>query len=243
MEAFEKGLLFAFYIKKLIMFSVIGIFKIVAVTALLYGQIYTNFSSPNKAVVFTFDACETKTPAYFDKQLVNFIIENQIPVTLFLSGKFIERNKEDVKSISKHSFIEIENHSYLHSDFKTLKDSDVVEDVQKNQQLIQEITGRRPTFFRFPYGEYTRKNLEVIERLGLKVVHWTFPSGDPDKNLTKSQLIAGVVDRTRSGDILIFHINGRGWKTKEAFPEIVDILKKKGYNFYPLKDVELLTQN
>lgn len=220
----------------------IEIFKIIALTAMFYGQIYTNFSATDKAVVFTFDACETKTPAYFDKKLLDFIIENKIPVTLFLSGKFIERNKDDVSYISKYDFIEIENHSYSHSDFRTLKDSDIVADIKKNQMLIQEVTGRNPMFFRFPYGEYTRKNLEVIENSGLKVVHWAFPSGDPDKNLTKSKLVDGVVNGTKSGDILIFHINGRGWKTKEAFPEIVDILKKAGYNFYLLKDVKLLTQ-
>lgn len=220
----------------------IEIFKIIALTAMFYGQIYTNFSSPDKAVVFTFDACETKTPAHFDKNLLDFIIENKIPVTLFLSGKFIERNKDDVRYISKYDFIEIENHSYSHSDFRTLKDSDIVADIKKNQMLIQDVTGRKPMFFRFPYGEYTRKNLEVIENSGLKVVHWAFPSGDPDKNLTKSKLVDGVVNRTKSGDILIFHINGRGWKTKEAFPEIVDIFKKAGYNLYLLKDVKLLTQ-
>ena len=217
-----------------------GFFQVIFLSALLYGQIITGFQAPEKAVVFTFDACETQTPAYFDKQLLDFIIENKIPTTLFLSGKFIERNRDDVKSISGYDFIEIENHSYSHADFRKLKDDEVLSDIERNQNLIKEVTGRTPLFFRFPYGEYTQKNLEIIEKSGLKVVHWAFPSGDPDKRLSKSQLVRGVISNVKSGDILIFHINGRGWKTKEAFPEIVNILKKEGYHFYLLKDVKLL---
>ncbi len=94
-----------------------------------------------------------------------------------------------------------------------------------------------PLFFRFPYGEYKKDDIDVIEKLGYKIVHWSFPSGDPDKSLTKVQLIKGVVNRVKAGDILIFHINGRGWKTKEAFPMIVETLKERGYKFSLIRDV------
>lgn len=212
-------------------------FKFAFVLFVFYGQIITGFDTKEKAIVFTFDACETVTPAYFDKVLLNYIIDNKIPVTLFLSGKFIERNLSDVKDISKYDFIEIENHSYSHRNFKKVVRSDILSDIKKNEVLITEAAGKSPIFFRFPYGEYSINNLKEVEEAGYKVVHWTFPSGDPDKAITKEQLIKNVVDNVKSGDILIFHINGRGWKVKEAFPEIVHILKRRGYQFYLLRDV------
>lgn len=212
-------------------------FKLTFLAMLFYGQIVTGFKSSEKAVCFTFDACETVTPAYFDKDLLNYIIENKIPATLFLSGRFIERNLEKVKALAKYDFIEVENHSYSHANFKKLGKEAFIEDLKKNELFITEVLGRKPKFYRFPYGEYSEENLREAQKAGYKVVHWAFPSGDPDKSLTKEGLVSGVINRVKSGDILIFHINGRGWKTKEAFPEIVEVLRRRGYRFLLLKDV------
>jgi len=201
-----------------------------------FSGIITKLNTNDKIIAITFDACETKTPTFFDKELLDFIVKNKIPATLFLSGKFIERNIEDVKSISQLSFIEIENHSYSHKDFRQLSESEILNDIIKNDKLITDITGKKPVFFRFPYGYYDDKSVKIIEEMGYKIVHWSFESGDPDKNLAKESLIKNVIKNTKEGSILIFHINGRGWKTKYALPEIVDNLTQKGYRFILLKD-------
>lgn len=204
---------------------------------LIYSVVITGFDTTTREIAITFDACETKTPSFFDKDLLNYIIQNKIPVTLFLSGKFIERNRNEVKEISKYDFIEIENHSLNHPDFVKLKDDEIEKELLQNEVLIKKYTGKKSIFFRFPYGTYNDRALQIVEKQGYKVVHWTFPSGDPDKNLTKKQLVDNVITRLHKGHILIFHINGRGWKTKEAFPEIIDFLKEKGYKLVLLKDV------
>lgn len=200
-------------------------------------QTINDFKTTEKLVALTFDACETKTPSYFDREILNYVIEQKLPITLFLSGKFIERNFEEVKKISQHDFIEIENHSYSHKDYTKLSEKEIKEDIIKNEKLIIDVAGRKPLFFRFPYGNYNRENLKTVEEMGYKVVHWTFPSGDPDKTITKEKLIENTLNKVKPGSILIFHINGRGWKTKEALPVIVDKLKGLGYNFVLLKDV------
>jgi hypothetical protein len=38
------------------------------------------------------------------------------------------------------------------------------------------------------------------------------------------------------GDILIFHINARGWHTAEALPRIADDLQAQGYRFVLVSD-------
>ncbi|MCX7990814.1 MAG: polysaccharide deacetylase family protein [Proteobacteria bacterium] len=210
---------------------------IISILFFTFGGIIHNFPTDEKLIAITFDACETKTPAYFDKALLDFIIKNQIPVTLFLSGKFIERNKEEIKKIGQLPFIEIENHSYSHSDFRLLSKDEILNDIIKNGNLITDLTGKTSVFFRFPYGYYDKKSLEIIEKSGYKIVHWSFESGDPDKSLTKERLVRNTLIKTKRGSILIFHINGRGWKTKEAFPEIMKILTERGYKPVLLKDV------
>lgn len=202
-----------------------------------FSGIITNLDTNQKIVAITFDACETTTPSYFDDEILNYIIEKKLPTTLFLSGKFIERNREEVMRLSKLPFIEIENHSYSHKDFRKLSNEEIVKDVINNEKLICQITGKKPKFFRFPYGYYNDRSLKKIEELGYKIVHWSFESGDPDKNLSKESLILNVLNKTKEGSILIFHINGRGWKTKYALPEIVERLLKKEYKFIKLSDI------
>jgi peptidoglycan/xylan/chitin deacetylase (PgdA/CDA1 family) len=45
-----------------------------------------------------------------------------------------------------------------------------------------------------------------------------------------------VLAKTRPGSILIFHINGRGWSTAAALPDIVTELRRRGYRFTTLAD-------
>ena len=104
------------------------------------------------------------------------------------------------------------------------------------EKLIQKLTGKRPIYFRFPGGNYDERTLRIVEGLGYKVVHWTFPSGDPDKRITPQRLASHVINNTKPGAILIFHANGRGYSTGEAMPIIVEELKKRGYNFVRLEE-------
>lgn len=190
-----------------------------------------------KIVALTFDACETRTPAYFDEDILKYLIEERLPATLFISGKFAQRNRERLKDISAFNFIEIENHSYLHTQHsETLSKEKFIDDLKANDSLLFNITGVKPVFFRFPGGNYSETLLTAAEELGYGVVHWRIASGDPSKNISASRLKKWVLYNVKPGDILIFHINGRGYKTAKALPEIIKSLKGQGYRFVKLID-------
>lgn len=191
-----------------------------------------------KIVAFTFDACETKTPSYFDKKMLSFITKNEIPVTIFLSGKFIERNRAEIKQLSLKPFISFQNHSYMHHmHMEQLSDEAFIDDIEKTSALIESITDKKPLFFRFPGGNYDNRTLKLVEKLGYKSVFWSFESGDPSKHVSASNLLDTVKNHVRNGSILIFHINGRGWHTAEALPDIVEYLKSEHYRFVKLEDM------
>jgi peptidoglycan/xylan/chitin deacetylase (PgdA/CDA1 family) len=202
-------------------------------------HIITKFKSDaSKKIAFTFDACESKKPAYFDTAIVNYIIANKIPVSIFLSGRFAKRNAAMIRKLSKYDFIEFENHSMNHNNhMDRMKDSQVVKEVLDDQKLVAKLTGRKPEYFRFPAGNYDAHALHLVDSLGLKVVHWTYASGDPDKHFTSDILVNEVNTMTKPGNILIFHINGRGWNTGKALPTICKDLKEKGYQFVKLDEV------
>jgi peptidoglycan/xylan/chitin deacetylase (PgdA/CDA1 family) len=200
-------------------------------------EVITHFKTEKKLVAITFDACPTGRSSSFDVDLLDFLVKNKIPSTFFLSGSFIRNNVERIRELSTLDFIEMENHSFRHIHFQGVDKAALKENVLKNDALIRKLTDRKPLFFRFPYGEYDQDSLEEVESLGYKVVQWSFESGDPDEGVTRDELIREVVSRTKPGSIIIFHINGRGWHTKEAIGPIVEKLREKGYDFVLLRDV------
>jgi peptidoglycan/xylan/chitin deacetylase (PgdA/CDA1 family) len=117
-----------------------------------------------------------------------------------------------------------------------LSPDDVKKEVMALDDQMKKMIGKKTKYFRFPGGNYDAKTLKLIEDMNYKVVHWTFPSGDPDKHVTAPKLRSWVVSKARPGNVLIFHINGRGYSTGEALPQIVNDLRKKGIKFVKLED-------
>lgn len=203
----------------------------------LKAEVITRLPTSEKVVAITLDACETKTPSYIDWRIVNYLVENRIPFTLFVNGKFLLRNWKELEALHRTGLVSIQNHSMNHYQHMEKLDSQtVVKEVIEAEKLIQKLTGKRPVYFRFPGGNYDQRTLRIVESLGYKVVHWTFPSGDPDRSITPDRLARHVIQNTRPGAILIFHANGRGYSTGEALPVIVQELKRQGYRFVRLED-------
>ena len=152
------------------------------------AEIITKLPTQEKVVALTFDACETRTPSYFDEKILHFLLEQQIPFTLFVSGKFARRNRDELSKLAQLDFVEIENHSLTHPQhLERLNPDGVKKEVLDNERLLLEITQKKTRFFRFPAGNYDPKTLALVESLGYRVVHWSFASGDPDKKLGSGQ--------------------------------------------------------
>ena len=209
-------------------------------TAVAKAEVITSFDPHGKKeIVLTFDACETKTPSYFDPVILGYLIEHKIPATFFVSAKFALRNSEALREIAqKYPFLEIENHSYHHfAHMEELNSSMVQEEIKSTEDIIFQETKVKTKYFRFPAGNYDEPTLTTVEAMGYKVVHWSFASGDPDKNIDAPRLVKGVLKEAKTGDILIFHINGRGYATPKALPEIVETLQERGFTFVRLDKV------
>ena len=206
----------------------------------LSAGVITSFDPHGKKeIALTFDACETITASYFDPVILGYLIEHHIPATFFVSAKFALRNAEKLQEIvQKYPYIEIENHSYHHYEhMEDLNASAVAEEIKSTENIIYKTIGVKTKYFRFPAGNYDEPTLKTVESLGYKVVHWSFASGDPDKHLSGEKIINWVSTKAKAGDILIFHINGRGYTTPKTLPVIVEELQKKGYSFVRLDKV------
>ncbi len=201
------------------------------------ADVITSLPTNEKVIALTFDACEQGKPVAFDKAVLDFLLDHRVPFTVFVTGRFVQTNLEDVTELSKLDFVEIENHSWSHPNhMEQLPLATVREQVVRAHAEIEAATGRKPQFFRFPAGNYNAADLALVESLGYKVVHWSWATGDPSPLESRDGLVRRVQTLTQPGNILIFHINGRGVHTAEALPIVVDDLRKRGFRFVMLSE-------
>jgi peptidoglycan/xylan/chitin deacetylase (PgdA/CDA1 family) len=199
--------------------------------------IVTRLPTRSKVVALTFDACQAFERMQLDLGISGYLVERRIAFTIFMGGRFARDNAAAVRELAKHDFVSIQNHSWSHNnDMRNLDDERIQSEVLRASAMIESVTAHRPTLFRFPAGNADERTVAEVRALGLEVVHWRWAEGDPDPNISADMLVEQTLARTRPGDILVFHINGRGWHTAEALPRIIDGLAARGFSFVRVSD-------
>jgi peptidoglycan-N-acetylglucosamine deacetylase len=188
-------------------------------------------------IALTFDACPSSSHNGYDSLIVRTLVDSGVPATFFLSGKWIARHRHETKYLASIRHFELGNHSYSHPHCSTISDDSVKLQLQRTEIALKKITGIGSHIFRPPFGETDQRIESIAQKLGLSTVMYDLASGDPDSTISRERLIRYVVSHTQKGSIIVMHVNGRGWHTAEALPEIIQSLRKKGFVFVTVSDL------
>jgi poly-beta-1,6-N-acetyl-D-glucosamine N-deacetylase len=97
---------------------------------------------------------------------------NKIPFILFVNtrevGSFNYMNWDQIKEISKESFVEIGNHSHTHEYLVDETNEIIKTDIEKSIYIFKKQLGKNSDFFSYPFGEYSIGFREIIKSLGFK---------------------------------------------------------------------------
>ena len=182
-------------------------------------------------IAITFDACATKTHGYgFDRRVYQVLQREHVPATIFVSGRWVESHPDAMDELAADSLIEFANHSYDHPHMDRLSSVDIADEIDRTEAALGR-HGLRSVAFRPPFGDFSDRVLQVARDKQLPAVLWDVVSADPSPATTAAAMIRTVVHKTRSGSIVIFHINGRGTKTAAALPSILGHLREQGFRF------------
>ncbi len=198
-----------------------------------------------KVIALTFDACGGRHSGY-DEKLIEYLRREQIPATLFVTGIWIDKNRETFEKLARDPLFEIENHGLLHrlcstegrskyGVYPTRDLGDVLDEMELGARKITQLTGRRPLFFRSATAYTDELSLRVAQRIGMEVVSYDVLSGDAMHQSAK-KMNKNILAGARHGAVVIMHFNHPEWPGLAALELAVPELRRRGFAFGKLED-------
>jgi len=102
-------------------------------------------------------------------------------------NKTMHLTKSKLLTLSEHGW-EIGSHSHSHRSFKWMSNDEIKDDVATSKRIIENITGKEVTSFCLPFGDYTRKAIEIIEEAGFNNLFMQVPLLKKAVKFSKIQL-------------------------------------------------------
>ncbi len=103
--------------------------------------------------------------------------ENEVKITFFMVGDWIEKFPEAVKKINISGH-EIASHSNTHPHVNNLSYEKNIEEIEKSNDKIEKITGKRTKIYRAPYGEYNNTVIKAAQDKGYYTIQWNLDTLD-----------------------------------------------------------------
>lgn len=205
------------------------------------------FVTNEQEIALTFDACGGDNGSGYDEQLITYLQEAEIPVTLFVNERWIEDNPEIFEKLAKDSLFQIENHGTAHAPLSvdgkeawgiagTNSPEEVMDEIMQNHETVEELTGKEMKLFRSGTAFYDEVAVALAEELGYTVVNFDI-LGDAGATYSSEQVTNALLE-AENGSIALLHMNQPTSGTAAGIEKVIPLLKEQGFDFVQLQDVQ-----
>jgi peptidoglycan/xylan/chitin deacetylase (PgdA/CDA1 family) len=225
-----------------------------------------NPDSPN--IALTFDDGPGRVTPY----ILDVLRKYGVKATFFCLGYCIEKTiaaqdytgkyitgREIVKRANDEGHL-IAVHSYDHRALPGLTDEEIlINELSRTKSIITDLIGKKPVYFRPPYGSVDDRVNKIAKALDLKIVLWSCRSADSstehgiifDGSLKYKygpvDLYNNIMGNTENGSIILCHDGHSGthdanFGIVSALDRAIPELQKQGFNFVTVDEL-LVTGN
>lgn len=200
-----------------------------------YSDLFFLRGSNHPQVALTFDDGPSPhhTPA-----ILEILSNYEVPATFFVLGYQIKFYPELVKRISQEGH-ELGNHSYSHSNFLDLSLSEVEVEINKVNNLLEQIVGYTPVLIRPPYGSVTDKQIELLRGKNYYLVNWSLDTMDWNEEVNNvNDMLRRIENLLHPGAIILLHDSGGNRdKTEEILPKLIEYIQDQGYKLVTVSEI------
>ena len=162
--------------------------------------------------------------------LLDTLEQYNVKTTFFLVKQWVDQFPDSVKEIAAHGH-DIGNHSATHPHMAQLSAEEQREEITACNQAVEQLTGKSPTLFRAPYGEYDDKLVQSLRSMQMYCVQWNIDSLDW-KDPTAQEILDRVKKKLCPGSIILLHNGAKN--TPEALPKLIEAIRVEGYRIVPI---------
>ena len=137
--------------------------------------------------------------------------------TFFVVGKTISRGRH-LLTRQQSSAYSIQSHTYSHSYPEDLTTELALEEKQRMNDALTEVTGVPPTMMRAPGGN---EKFYIRREIGYPLLHWSLAGGDSGSSDDK-KVARRVIHNAKDGDVVLLHdLNVLSWRyTKRILEDL-----------------------
>lgn len=179
-----------------------------------------------KVVSLTFDISWGQAMA---PKVLDVLKQENVKATFFLSGPWAKNHQALVQRIKTDGH-QIESHGQEHVDLNKLGREGAARNIAKAHAILEEMTGRAPTYVRPPNGAFDPQSVQGAKDLGYATVIWSVDSLDW-KNPGVDTIINRSTKLIHPGAIILMHASDSCKQTDQALPTVIRTLKGQGYQF------------
>lgn len=187
--------------------------------------------NPNeKNIALTFD--DGPHPEY-TLQVLELLEKYQAKASFFCIGKNVKKHPEIVQEIQLkgHS---IGNHSFSHGYFIDFNGANSwLREIDSTDKEIEKVIGRKPEFFRPPYGVTTPHLAKAIRKRHHEVIGWNLRSLDTLKE--PKSVVDKILNNVKPGSVILLHDHIPG--VLPILEQLLPELRIRNYNFVNLEEL------
>mgnify|MGYP005762889333 FL=1 len=218
-----------------------------AILAVAFAVLWIAYGRNNSTEAFSLASASAQTPKTvyltFDDgpsdrvtpKILDVLDEENVKATFFIIGQqaerrdyLIKREAESGHTVAVHSYTH--NYSEIYSSPRSL-----IADIDRCNDVIESITGRRSDLYRFPGGSYGLRE-ELIAAAaghGMRYVDWNASTRDAECPGSAGQLFDSAVATSAGLDriVLLSHDSTYKTSTPEATRRLIKYYRENGYTF------------
>lgn len=198
----------------------------------LFGDLIPHVSTTEKVVALTFD----DGPSEHTSDILGMLAQTHTSATFFLIGQSVNDQPVLARAIVDAGH-QVGNHSYNHDRMVFKTPAFIRNELLETNNELRAIGFTDQIVFRPPYGKKLVLLPWYLNKLGLKSIMWNVDPGSEDGLPKTSEAYAQfMLERTHPGSIILLHPMYND-ADRQAIPEVIQQLKKRGYRFVTVNEL------
>ena len=196
-------------------------------------KIFFQGNSNIKKIALTFDDGPNKTSL---PKILDLLKSENIKASFFLIGKNIADKKLQVERVHNEGHLVL-NHSYTHSNFDKASKELMISEIEKTNNVINDILGVAPKLYRPPYGIITKDIKLAVKNLGMNIVLWNVDGEDWNSEKSLDYVVNTQKKETKNGSIILMYTQPNKEMSYEALKILISYYRTQGYEFVKLDEL------